>query len=300
MFKLMRAVSRSGDPTIASKAAAMGGGGSINYTMFHESSAWLKAHLGNSIGYWEELKEEVTARFQREAPSVESFSPITQLIVDATMASDYKINNFNTGGVPNMRPEGPNEQSGLLHLFPTQFNRFGQRTHSGVSLVDWTDASIEIRTRCRVDSLLWESATEPALGKVGDEESEGRCVGVTVQNISTDSTAPATDLENIYLSPLGSGLKGKVILCAGAGGTPQLLWKYKEQLGSGQIGQYMNDHVLLPFGLYAPKSGLEITGRDVYVPVFATKVFKAEDIMSSDDADVDTNDSIVCYDFFSG
>lgn len=35
----------------------MGGGGSINYTMIHESSKWLANHLGRTEKLWDAQKE---------------------------------------------------------------------------------------------------------------------------------------------------------------------------------------------------------------------------------------------------
>jgi hypothetical protein len=45
--------------------AAAGGGGSINYTMMHESSEWLSQHLGakgtesGQPAYWDKLKHKL-------------------------------------------------------------------------------------------------------------------------------------------------------------------------------------------------------------------------------------------------
>jgi hypothetical protein len=47
----------------------MGGGGSINYTIIFESSTWLTEHFGHNATYWNALKQELAAAFQRPNPS---------------------------------------------------------------------------------------------------------------------------------------------------------------------------------------------------------------------------------------
>jgi len=46
----------------------MGGGGSINYTMIHESSKWLADQMGYNVKYWDELKKDLNAKFKRPDP----------------------------------------------------------------------------------------------------------------------------------------------------------------------------------------------------------------------------------------
>ena len=46
----------------------MGGGGSINLTMIHESSKWLSENIGYDVQYWDGLKKELNLKFNRPDP----------------------------------------------------------------------------------------------------------------------------------------------------------------------------------------------------------------------------------------
>jgi hypothetical protein len=44
--------------------------------------------------------------------------------------------------IPNQKDDSPKQ----FYQFPSQFNTFGQRTNSGVSIVDWEDDSLQLET----------------------------------------------------------------------------------------------------------------------------------------------------------
>ncbi|CAM9477285.1 unnamed protein product [Chrysoparadoxa australica] len=283
VFRLFKAVTEYGAPIISGRAVCMGGGGSINYTMIHESSTWLVNHLGNTMAYWDDLKESMNHLFNRRIPTPGKSSKVTQLVTDNAAEHGFGINTDYTRGIPNLEEE-PHGKEGLISLFPTQFNVFGQRVHSGVSLVNWKQPNLsedeekpgpgpELRTRTTVTSLLWEESTL--------EGQPVRCRGVKTQNTLTGEE------ETIFLAPWTSakGIDGKVILCSGAVGSSRLLWKDRGALANPEIGQHLTDHIVIPLGIYLAKPGLEITGRDTYVPLFATSF---------------QQDVVANWDFFSG
>jgi hypothetical protein len=214
--------------------------------------------------YWNQLKEELNHKFARQDPK-DNQSPVTKHIVEVAKSFNFEISKDKTCNIPNFQ-EGNNK---LLHLFTTQFNLFGQRTNSGVSLVDWNDERLKLKTKCRVVRLEFSND----LGK------QNRCVGVSVEYIETGET------ESFYLSE-----GGKLILCAGAA-TPRLLLTYQDRLDNKQIGQHVNDHILLPLGIYILDKKIDATSRDVYIPVFATTIQQPKEGQAG---------TVCCFDFFSG
>ena len=112
------------------------------------------------------------------------------------------------------------------------------------------------------------------------------------------------------------GANTKVLLCAGAA-TPQLLYEHREALKNKAIGQHVNDHIVLPFGIYLLRRDLTVTLKDQYVSLFATTETKQpsepcpsgsgqdDSVASVQGASVQDgsvqDDSVVCnFDFFSG
>jgi hypothetical protein len=264
VFKLHRASTPEGVPIISGRACTMGGGGSINYTMIHESSDWLAAQLGQDASYWDQLKKELNTKFALPHPKLKR-SPITQHIVDCAEQFGFQMNTDETHGIPNFRLG----LTGLLHLFPTQFDQFGQRTHSGVSLVNWSDPRVTLKTECKVKQLNFVSLP-----------SDAQCFGV--ETISTETG----NQQCFVLNPKG----GKLLLCAGAE-TPRLLMPHRQLLANPEIGQYVSDHVLLPLGIYLLDRKLDVTARDVYVPVFATTEWQPQ---------AQGQATVCCFDFFTG
>ncbi|MGK7878003.1 MAG: GMC family oxidoreductase N-terminal domain-containing protein [Xenococcaceae cyanobacterium] len=265
IFKLHNALTPDGTPIISGRACTMGGGGSINYTMIHESSQWLATHIGKTEAYWDDLKAELNEKFARKDPGKDP-SPVTEHVLQAAQDVGFQRSTDEIHSIPNFREGDAN----LLHLFPTQFNQFGQRTHSGVSLVDWFDKRVELKTRCRVVRLVFSR----------DKGEEARCVGVDVKYLDTGKT------ERLSLA----GDRGRLILCAGAA-TPRLLWPHREELQNYKIGQHVSDHIVLPLGIYVPDKKIDVTPRDVYVPVFATTLWQPEQQGRA---------TVCCFDFFAG
>ena len=68
IFTLHNCATPDGRSILAGRARTMGGGGSINYTMIHESSEWLTKHAGHDVAYCNECKEELNAKFHRPDP----------------------------------------------------------------------------------------------------------------------------------------------------------------------------------------------------------------------------------------
>ncbi len=274
IFKLHNARTPQGTPILAGRACTMGGGGSINYTMIHESSKWLAEHLGHDEKYWDELKRNLNNRFKRSDP-MKIETPITKQILKAGQLVDYQQPNpkHQIENIPSYDDTPPPANAvGQLYVFSTQFNEFGQRTNSGVSLVNWDDRRITLRTEVTVSELLFE--------KDGDQ---AQCVSVAVKDLEAKTNL------NFALAP-----GGRVLLCAGAA-SPRLLMPQRELLQNTAIGQDVNDHFAIPLGLYVPEGKLNVSPKDIYAPVFATTVWNAKEHGFPEGVDV------VCgFDFFAG
>ena len=266
IFKLHTAQTPEKIPILSGRACTMGGGGSINYTMMFESSEWLTKNLGHDQVYWDAMKEELAKSFQLRDPTT-NLSDVAIHVKENLEALGFSVNEEKKGHIP-VYCDGKDKQ---IHIFPTQFNEFGQRTHSGVSLLKWYENErLDFMTQQRVTQLHLET---------GDEGQ--RCTAITVFNLVEG------EVETYQL-----GANTKLLLCAGAA-TPQLLYEHRERLENMEIGEHVNDHILLPFGIYLLPEELQVTLKDQYVSLFAT----TEEFSSDDGQEEPT---IGNFDFFSG
>ena len=253
IFLLHDAQTPDGLPILSGRACTMGGGGSINYTMIYESSAWLSQNFGHSEDYWNARKQELADAFQLLDPHT-NLTPVARHVQEKLLDHGYVPNTTNAGYIPEYQ-EGVGD---LLHVFPTQFDEFGQRVHSGVSLLSWTsNPQIDLIIEHRVIALQLEAK----------ENGKQQCVSLTVVDRSTGTQ-----------HTLALGADCRLLLCAGAG-TPKLLLPHRDVLANPAIGKHVNDHILLPFGIYLLPKGLEPTGKDQYVSMFATseQVYQRDD-----------------------
>jgi hypothetical protein len=264
IFQMHTAQTPDKIPILSGRACTMGGGGSINYTMIFESSDWLSQNFGHDRAYWDQLKQELAAAFNLRNPR-KNLTDVALYVQEKLEFLGFTVNEENQGYIP-VYAEGKNQQ---IHIFPTQFDEFGQRTHSGISLLNWYDNErLDFISQRRVIKLHLET---------GDRGQ--KCAAITILNVATG------ELETCQL-----GANTRLILCAGAA-TPQLLYEHREKLNNREIGQSVNDHILLPFGIYLLPDDLAVTLKDQYVSLFAT----TEEFTSKNKA------ATICnYDFFSG
>ena len=266
IFKLHQSFTPKGLPVISGRACTMGGGSSINYSMIHESSEWLAKHIGRTEAYWDSLKLELNQSFQRPDPT-QNLSSATHHVIKKAQEAGFQLS---SSSLMQNIPNHQESDTELLHIFATQFNAFGQRVHSGVSIVDWGDPQIELKTQYKVVELRVSQG----------QEGEITCIGVKAQNIKT---------KEICCFPLNAN--GRLILCAGAG-TPRVLMPYRQQLQNNEIGKYVSDHISIPLGIYTlDRDKIDATQRDNYVPVFATTTWKPEQ---------QGNEILCTFDFFAG
>ena len=265
IFRLHNARTSKGTPIISGRACTMGGGGSINYTMIHESSKWLAKIIGYNVKYWDAMKKDLNKRFKRADPTVRE-TAITQHIVGELVAMGFQEPK-KQDMIENIPSYG--EQDMQLIQFPTQFDFFGQRTNSGVSLVNWEDPRIHLKTRVSVQELVLTA----------DSGDRVRCTSLTLKG--NDKQA----LETVSLS-----MNGRVVLCAGAA-TPRILMPHREALRNPVIGSCVSDHFAMPLGIYIPQKDLEVSPKDIYAPVFAVLNWKS---------DHGGSDVLVSFDFFAG
>ncbi len=266
IFKLHTAQTPDEIPILSGRACTMGGGGSINYTMIFESSDWLTKNLGYDSAYWDRMKEEVAEAFERRNPTT-NLTDAAIHVKENLQVFGFCVNEENQGNIP-VYTDSKDKQ---IHIFPTQFNEFGQRTHSGVSLLNWYDNErLDFMTEQRVTKLHLEAGNEGQ-----------RCSAITLLNL-VEGTSETYQL----------GANTKLLLCAGAA-TPQLLYEHREKLNNMEIGQHVNDHILLPFGIYLLNDDLQVTLKDQYISLFAT----TEEFSTDDDGEEPT---ICNFDFFSG
>ncbi|OEU13942.1 FAD/NAD(P)-binding domain-containing protein [Fragilariopsis cylindrus CCMP1102] len=272
IFKLHNAVTPDGRSILAGRARTMGGGGSINYTMIHESSEWLTKQVGHDIGYWNTCKVELNGLFERPNPFEVGYqTPFAKYIIENNVNAGYAppTEKHMTKNIPSLT-ESPfgDKNSKQVYIFPTQFNQFGQRTHSGVSLVEWN--KVDLRWNRRVTELQMEKST---------------CTGVKVLNIDTGK-------EITYQVKKGTG---KVILCGGSQ-SPRLLMNTEVLAKSNdKIGKRVNDHICMPLGIYlVDKKKISVVGpTDNYQSLFSTEI-----IPGSTNGVGDAN--VVNIDYFSG
>ena len=254
ILQLHNAQTSQGIPIVSGWANAMGGGGSINYAMIHESSSWLSSHFGHDIYYWDQLKYELNDRLNCLDP-LEQPTKLTQFILQSAEAEGFNPQNpqNHIRNIPSYcdLSEGNCNQ---LYLFSTQFNFFGQRTHSGISLIDQFCDRLEFKTQCRVQQLEFAATAS----------GESRCHTVQVKYLDTGKS-DCFLLKN----------QGRVILCAGAA-TPRLLMPHREALNNQEIGKHVSDHIAIPIGIYLLNKNLPVTNKDHYLPIFAQTVWQPE------------------------
>ena len=222
---------------------------SINYTMIHESSEWLATHVGRTKEYWDCRKKEFNEKLNLDNPfenRVEDFTSVIEKAATSLEENPYMNPNEEDNCAGNVPSLNNNEKQ--IYIFPTQFNLFGQRTKSGVSIVDWRDQRIEIKCLREVKDL---------------NISKGTCQSVNVWNTSTK--------ENETYSVKADG---KVILCGGSA-SPRLLMRSKEMTNE-KIGKFVRDHICMPLGIYVVSEkkndevGQLIGPKNNYQSIFAT------------------------------
>jgi choline dehydrogenase-like flavoprotein len=152
-FQLHNCKTPKGRAIISGRAKIMGGGSSINYSMIHESSQWVGHQMGYDISYWEMLKTELNDKFKRPDPffNQNAFSEFIQkkahnpeddtAFLYALPKREHLIKN-----IPSLQDEVeescPTKEGKQLYVFPTQFDTFGVRKNSGVSIVDWQKVTL--------------------------------------------------------------------------------------------------------------------------------------------------------------
>merc|ERR1719330_868329 len=192
------------------------------------------------------MKAEFSEKLKLDNPfhAPESFPKVIQenaTKIDTPFKLPNEKDNY-AGNVPSLNEKELKQ----LYIFPTQFNDFGQRVKSGVSLIDWEDKRIHLKCLCEVKSLNF---------------AEGVCESVNVQNNDIDDN-------EIYSVKPG----GKVILCGGSA-SPRLLMRTKE-LKNEQIGKYVKDHICMPLGVYVvsekknDENGILIGPKSNYESIF--------------------------------
>lgn len=270
IFKLRNTVTEDDVPIISARGCCVGGGGSINYTMITEDSSWLAEHLGRDAAYWDERKHEIHASFGLLPPTR---TQITERVLNVVSMAGFQLNNSESWSVPNFTLQSSSgiesADSRFAHRFPVPFNKFGQRTHSGASIVDLNKPNVDLFTRTLVTELKFEKISP---------STDSSCIAVCAQNLDTKKK---------HFLEVNQG--GKVILSAGST-TPQLLLPYKKILGNSEIGNEVSDHVLIPLGVYVVDDSIELSARDFYIPVFATGEWTSPS----------GKKQVYCFDFHSG
>jgi len=275
IFRLHNTLTSKGRPILSGRAVTMGGGGSINYTMIHESSNWLAEHVGKDSQYWDGLKYELNKKLNRPDPfKIQTcFAEFIQCkaihsdddsqVPYAGPKPEHMIQN-----IPSLQDnfkDYPSKEAKQLYIFPTQFDAFGARTGSGVSIVDWD--KVYLRNCREVTGLVMDGSA---------------CTKVKAINTKTNKS------EEYALKP-----NGRVVLASGSQ-SPRLLMRTSE-LTNEKIGRSVNDHICMPLAIYSvPKERKEVVGpTDNYESIFGTLLINPEE---GDDG----KKSLVTLDFFSG
>ena len=272
-FTLHNAVTPSGKSVLSGRARTLGGGGSINYTMIHESSDWLVKQAGYDVDYWNECKKELNASLDRPDPLAAGYqTPFADFIAENAQQVGYAPPNKDDmiQNIPSLSES--KSQSKRLYFFPTQFDRFGSRTNSGVSLVKWQ--KIKYRWNTKVVGL--------EMGKKSDSTGIA-CNGVQTRNKQGEDVTYKVKKDT-----------GRVLLCGGSQ-SPRILLNTKELAGNEKIGQRVNDHVCMPLAVYfVDKDKASVVGAtDNYESLFADMVIDGK-------RDKGEAKTVVNIDFFSG
>lgn len=282
IYKLHNARTSRGRPIISGRACTMGGGGSINYTMIHESSKWLSEKVGHPPEYWDHLKLKLNKQFHRPSPvttQTKFSSYIQERALDPGPEDHPRIpmeppkEYQYVCSIPNLQDnfsDYPTKEAKQFYIFPTQFNAYGQRTNSGVSIVDWD--KVNLRCNREVQELVMEGQS---------------CTKVKVKN-------GLTKKNEVYKVKKG----GKVILASGSQ-SPRLLMSTTPEIKNDKLGKHVNDHICLPLGIYIVPENLKATvgGGDAYEPVFGTTVVNTSDFGQQSENSVK---EVVTLDFFTG
>jgi hypothetical protein len=267
-FTLHNATTPDGKSILSGRAKTLGGGGSINYTMIHESSDWLVKQAGHDAAYWNECKAALNSSLQRPDPLKQGYqTPFADYIADNAQKAGYSPPNKDDliGNIPSISAS----HSKQLYFFPTQFDQFGSRTNSGISLVKWQQ--IKYRWNTKVTGLVMDKKTDA---------TEVACNGV--------QTRSHEGIETTYKIKKDTG---RVILCGGSQ-SPRILLNTKELASNEKIGQRVNDHICMPLAIYmVDKDKAPVVGAtDNYESLFANTVIQH----------TSGGQSEVGIDFFSG
>jgi len=277
-FTLHNATTPDGRSILSGRARTLGGGGSINYTMIHESSDWLVKQAGHDVAYWNECKAALNRSLERPDPLKQGYqTPFADYIAVNAQKAGYMPPNKD-----NMIENIPSISSSLsskkqLYFFPTQFDQFGSRTNSGVSIVKWQQ--IKYRWNTKVIGLVMDK-------KAGT--TEVACKGVETRSLEGVETTYKVKKDT-----------GRVVLCGGSA-SPRILLNTKELASNEKIGQRVNDHICMPLAIYAvDKEKAPVVGAtDNYESLFAYTLIQHTSKGRSDKGEAETTE--VGIDFFSG
>ena len=114
IYKLHNTSTSNGKPVLSGRAVTMGGGGSINYTMIHESNKWLAKNIGQDEEYWQKKKHELNKKFKRNDP-FETDSESSQRLqkIFTSGISDNDITLYRPTSPKYMTENIPSYQDGL-------------------------------------------------------------------------------------------------------------------------------------------------------------------------------------------
>jgi len=291
IYKTHNTVTPNNRSILAGRARTMGGGGSINYTMIYESSNWYVKNVGfGDIDYWNKCKHELGKSLDRPDPFEDGYrTPFAKIIEE---------NSHTVGGytkpspsdmienIPSFDPKNPKK----VYIFPTQFNQFGQRTNSSVSLVKWKD--VTLRWNSLVTGLIMEDEDDDNDNdQIDGSDSNSTCTGVTVENTLTKGTYTTYKVKK----------GGRIILACGSQ-SPRLLLDTDVLASKNEkIGARVNDHICMVGPIYIVKKMNQkiVSQTDNYESLFTISTLpRTTD--GDGDGDGDDNYDVVNIDYFSG
>jgi hypothetical protein len=230
----------------------------------------MMLHIGTKC------KKELNASFDRPDPPKEGYqTPFATFIADNAEKAGYAPPNKDDmiQNIPSLNES----QAKQVTFFPTQFDMFGSRTNSDVSLVKWQQ--IKYGWNTTVTGLVMDKKTD---------SNEIDCNGVQTRNH-----------QGVNVTYNVKKNTGKVILCGGSQ-SPRILLNMEELAGNEKIGQRVNDHICIPLATYfIHKDKASIVGAtDNYESLFTETLFEHTTDDRSDEGV--TEKSVVGIDFFSG
>ena len=223
-------------------ASVVGGGGSVNYTMIHETDAWLEENLGKPRGFqtWAEAKEHVARWLGVTESPLREVSPNVRHLFDQLQSWTLDPPP-DAGSVPTLCED----EEPRFRPVHTVFDAKGKRRFNGWNAVDW--GRVTLLERIEVTELVMDASPDGAV-----------CRGLKARDHATGTRLVRWDLPSNTRVILAAQQQSVRLLRSHSHLLPPTV---QEHLGKG-----IQDHISLPIFVSQARPA---EGRpDPYSPIF--------------------------------